>query len=246
MSVSTTSQGAPSGQGYYPSPPSYEYSEHIQTPELMGASSGKSWDNFKNNLRIGTDYMTSLTSNNFNVNKTGHALGMDYLLDTNTLCSAIDLPVTVDENGNSTHPKVKRYTYIATNNKNQGIIGSMIKDMEKGFSVDNLRLSFTPSIDCQQTSLFTLDKDHNTGIANAWVAIEEIKGIDPCKFSDYQNSITGVKCAESFENYSDSKYDKYAMYPTKKKEKDVIESVYLTGLMVFGLYLVYCFIKKNK
>jgi len=243
----STSQGQPSGQGIYSSVPSYKYSDYVKSPENMGANSDKSWGNFQKNLRIGTNYLTSLMNNNFNTNKTGQALGMDYLLNTNTLCSAIDLPLTVDACGNSTgYPKVPRYTYIQNNNSNTGIIGSMISDIEKGFNPNNLELAFTPSIDCQKVSLYTLDKNHNVGIGRAWVATKEIKGIGPCNFSAHTNPITGEKCSEPFENYSDSQYDKYMIYSNKKKEKDVIESVYLTGLMVFGLYLVYCFMKKTK
>lgn len=246
MSVSTTSQGQPGGQGIYSTVPSYEYSDYIRSPENMGANSGKSWGNFQGNLKIGTSYMTALTQPNFNINTTGQALGMDYLLDTHTLCSAIDLPLTVDACGNSTgYPKVPRYTYIQTNNPNTGIIGSMISDIEKGFNPNNLELAFTPSIDCQKVSLYTLDENHNVGIGTGWVATKEIQGIAPCYFSAHINPVTGEKCIESFENYSDSQYDKYMIYSSKKKEKDIIESVYLTGLMVFGLYLVYCFMKKT-
>ena len=120
----------------------------------------------------------------------------------------------------------------------------MISDIEKGFNPNNLELAFTPSIDCQKVSLYTIDKNHNVGIGTAWVATKEIQGISPCYFSTNMNPVTGDKCKESFENYSDSKYDKFMIY-SKKKEKDVIESVYFTGLMVFGLYLVYCFMKKT-
>jgi hypothetical protein len=236
-----SSPGTPSGQGVYSSVPQYEYSDYLKLPEDMGANDGASWDNFQLNLGIATNYGLSLVENNFSVNTTGSSLGMNYLLNTNTLCNAIDI---IDACGNPT--KVTRYSYIQNNNPNTGIIGSMISDIEKGFNPNNLELAFTPSIDCQKISVYTLDQNNNTGIGTAWVATKEIDAIDACNFSNGINPVNGIKCRESFVNYSDSKYDKYMIYPNKKqKEKDMIESVYLTGLMVFGLYLVYCFMKKN-
>jgi hypothetical protein len=237
-----SSPGMPYGQGVYSSVPDYDYSSYVKTPESMGANSGASWDSFQNNLKIGTKFGLSLMTNNFSVNKTGGPLGMDYLLNTNTLCNAIDICGNdTDPSGN---PKVPRYTYIQTVTPNTGIIGSMISDIEKGFNPNNLELSFTPSIDCQKVSLYTRDQNNNVGIGSAWVAKKEIQSINPCYFSNRINTVTGEKCSESFENYSDSKYDKYMIY-SNKKEKDIVESVYLTGLMVFGLYLVYCFMKKT-
>ena len=246
--MTSTSLGKASGRGIYNSVPAYSYSEFIKSPESMGANSGASWDNFQQNLRIGTAYGMSLISPNFSTNTTGGPLGMNYLLNTNTLCNAIDIcGNTTDGSGN---PKVARYSYI-NNNVYAGQIGSIISNIEKGFNPNNLELSFTPSIDCQEVSLYTIDQNNNTGIGSAWVATREISGISPCYFAEGPkttegtNPVTGQRCNEGFENYSNPKYDKYMIYPNKKKEKDVVESVYLTGLMVFGLYLVYCFMKKT-
>lgn len=235
-----SSPGTPSGQGIYSSVPQYNYSDYVNQPENLGANSGASWNNFQTNLKIGENYTLSLLENNFSTNKTRSSLGMNYILNTNTICNAIDI---LDACGNPT--KVTRYTYIKNNNPETGIIGSMISDIEKGFNPNNLELAFTPSIDCQKASLYTIDENNNIGIGNAWIATKELDGINACSFSNRVNPVNRTKCNESFVNYSDSSYDKYMIYPNKKKEKDMIESVYLTGLMVFGLYLVYCFMKKN-
>lgn len=224
------------GQGVYSSPPTYDYSSYIQTPELLGANSNMSWNDFDNNLRIAGDYEQFIMSNQNYVTTTGKSLGMNYLLDTNTQCKATDL------NGST----VERYTYIQTNIPS-GMLDSIISDVENGFSANNLVLAFTPSIDCQGVTLSTIDKNGLNGFGTAWVATSEISNIDECQFKDGQNPVTTAVCGESFINYSDSKYDNNFIYDNKKKkDKDVIESVYLTGIMVFGLYLVYCFMKKTK
>jgi hypothetical protein len=228
--------GKASGQGVYSSPPTYDYSLKIQTPEQMGATSNMSWTNFDNNLNIAGKYEQFIMSDQTGVTTTNQALGMNYLLDTNTQCKATDL------NGTS----VERYTYIQTNIPS-GMLDSIISDVENGFSANNLVLAFTPSIDCQGVTLSTIDRNGLNGFGTAWVATSEISNIDPCQFKDGQNPVTGQSCGESFVNYSDSKYDNNFIYDNKKKkDKDVVESVYLTGIMIFGLYLVYCFMKKTK
>lgn len=228
--------GTASGQGVYSSPPTYDYSSYIQTPENLGANSNMSWNDFDNNLRIAGDYEQFIMSNQKYVTTTGKSLGMNYLLDTNTQCKATDL------NGST----VERYTYIQTNIPS-GMLDSIISDVENGFSANNLVLAFTPSIDCQGVTLSTIDKNGLNGFGTAWVATSEISNIDPCQFKDRQNPVTTAVCGESFINYSDSKYDNNFIYDNKKKNnKDPVESLYLTGIMIFGLYLVYCFMKKTK
>jgi hypothetical protein len=228
--------GKASGQGIYSSPPTYYYSSYIQTPENLGANSNMSWADFDNNLKIAGDYEQFIMSNQNYVTTTGNSLGMNYLLDTNTQCKATDLSGT----------SVKRYTYIQ-NNIPSGMLDSIISDVENGFSANNLVLAFTPSIDCQGVTLSTIDENGLNGFGTAWVATSEISNINPCQFQNGVNPVTNQSCGESFVNYNDSKYDNNFIYDNKKKkDKDAIESVYLTGIMVFGLYLVYCFMKKTK
>ena len=228
--------GTASGQGIYSSPPTYDYSSYIQPPENLGANSNMSWADFDNNLNIAGDYEQFIMSNQNYVTTTGKSLGMNYLLDTNTQCKATDLSGT----------SVERYTYIQ-NNIPSGMLDSIISDVENGFSANNLVLAFTPSIDCQGVTLSTIDENGLNGFGTAWVATSEISNIDPCQFQDGQNPVTTAVCGESFVNYNDSKYDNNFINDNKKKkDKDAIESVYLTGIMIFGLYLVYCFMKKTK
>jgi len=227
--------GTPSGQGVYSSVPTYQYQSLIKTPTQMNVSNYKSWDQFNYNLDVAGEYVDFIMSDQNNVTTTGNALGMNYLLDTNTQCTATDL------NGTS----VERYTYIQSNIPS-GMLDSIISDIENGFNANNLELAFTPSIDCQGVTLQTIDQNDQNGFGTAWVATSEISGINPCQFQNGTNPITGQTC-ESFVNYSDSKYDNNLIHTTKnKKEKDAIESVYLTGIMVVGLYLIYCFMKKTK
>jgi hypothetical protein len=227
--------GTPSGQGVYSSVPTYQYQSLIKTPTQMNVSNYKSWDQFNYNLDVAGEYVDFIMSDQNNVTTTGNALGMNYLLDTNTQCTATDL------NGTS----VERYTYIQSNIPS-GMLDSIISDIENGFNANNLELAFTPSIDCQGVTLSTIDQNDQNGFGTAWVATSEISGINPCQFQNGTNPITGQTC-ESFVNYSDSKYDNNLIHTTKnKKEKDAIESVYLTGIMVVGLYLIYCFMKKTK
>jgi hypothetical protein len=236
--MSTT--GAPSGQGVYYSVPVYDYSSFIRDPEEMGASSDKSWESFNRNLRIGASYGEILLGSSYSASKTGGPLGMNYLLDTNTQCTATDLT------GN---PSVERFTFIQ-NNSPGGMIGGIVSDIDHGFNANNLELAFTPSINCQNVSLKTIDVNNMSGVGSAWVATKEIESINPCLFSSDVNTVTNQKCDEGFENYNDASYTDNMLYNSfgskQKKEKDVIESVYLTGIMVFGLYLVYCFMKKTK
>jgi hypothetical protein len=230
--------GAPSGQGVYSSVPIYDYSSFIRTPEDMGTTSDKSWDAFKKNISIGASYGEILLGTSYAVSNTGGPLGMNYLLDTNTQCTATDLA------GN---PMVERYTYIQ-NNAPGGMIGGIVSDIDRGFNANNLELAFTPSIDCQNVSLKTIDDNNMNGVGSAWVATKEIESINPCMFSASVNPVTNQTCGEGFENYNDASYTNNMIYTgsKQKKEKDVIESVYFTGIMVFGLYLVYCFMKKTK
>jgi hypothetical protein len=227
---------APVNQGVYSSVPTYEYSSFIKSPTQMGSTSDRSWKHYDKNIQIASDYTEFIMSDQNNVTTTGNALGMNYLLDTNTQCSATDL------SGNS----VERYTYIQSNIPG-GMLDSIISDIENGFSANNLVLAFTPSINCQQVTLSTIDQNGMNGFGTEWVATSEISNINPCQFQNGVNPVTNQSCGESFVNYSDTKYDNNFIYDNKKKKnKDAIESIYLTGIMVFGLYLVYCFMKKTK
>lgn len=231
-----STSGTASGQGIYSSVPTYDYSSLIKTPLGLGVNSDKSWDQFNWNLSKAANYEQFIMSDQTYVTNTGNSLGINYLLDTNTKCSATDLGGT----------SVERYTYIQTNNPG-GMLFSTISDIENGFNPTNLELAFTPSIDCQGVTLSTIDVNNMQGEGTAWVAKSEISNIDPCQFSNGLNPVTNKSCGESFTNYSDSKYDNNFIYDNKKKkDKDMIESVYFTGIMVFGLYLVYCFMKKTK
>jgi hypothetical protein len=229
--------GTPSGQGVYSSVPTYDYQSLIKTPIQKHVNNDKSWNQFNYNLEVAGEYVDFIMSDQNHVTTTGNALGMNYLLDTNTQCKATDL------NGTS----VKRYTYIQSNIPS-GMLDSIISDIENGFNANNLELAFTPSIDCQGVTLSTIDQNDQNGFGTAWVATSEISNINPCQFQNGTNPVTNKSCGESFVNYNDSKYDNNLIYDNKKnkKEKDAIESVYLTGIMVFGLYLIYCFMKKTK
>jgi len=227
--------GTPSGQGIYSSVPKYQYQLLIKSPTQKNVNSHKSWKQFDYNLDVAGEYVEFIMSDQNNVTTTGNALGMNYLLDTNTQCTATDL----------NNASVERYTYIQSNIPS-GMLDSIISDIENGFSANNLELAFTPSIDCQGVTLQTIDQNDQNGFGTAWVATSEISTINPCQFQNGTNPVTRQTC-ESFTNYNDSKYDNNLIHDTKKKkDKDAIESVYLTGIMVFGLYLVYCFMKKTK
>jgi hypothetical protein len=227
-----TTPGTAYGLAVYSSSsvPTYNYPSFIQTPTELGATSDRSWKHFDNNLNIASNYAQFIMSYQPAVTTTGQALGMNYLLDTNTQCTATDLSGT----------NVERYAYIQNNNPG-GMLDSVISDIENGLNPTNLELGFTPSIDCQGVTLSTIDANGNNGFGTAWVATSDISIIPPCQFQNGLNPVTKQTCGETFVNYSDSKYDN-----KKKKDKDVIESVYLTGIMVFGLYLVYCFMKRTK
>lgn len=227
--------GTPSGQGIYSSVPTYDYQSFIKTPSQKNVNSDKSWTQFDYNLDVAGNYIEFIMNNQNHVTTTGNALVMNYLLDTKTQCTATDL------NGTS----VERYTYIQSNIP-AGMLDSIISDIENGFNANNLELAFTPSIDCQGVTLSTIDQNDQNGFGTAWVATSEISSINPCQFQNGVNPVTNKSCGESFVNYSDSKYDNNYNYDNKKKkEKDAIESGFLTGIMLLGLYLVYCFIKKT-
>lgn len=228
--------GTPSGQGIYSSVPTYDYQSFIKTPTQKNVNNNQTWKQFDYNLDVAGNYVEFIMSDQNNVTTTGSSLGMNYLLDTNTQCTATDL----------NNASVERYTYINSNIQS-GMLDSIIQDIETAFNANNLTLAFTPSIDCQGVTLQTIDENNQSGFGTAWVATSEISNINPCQFQNGTNPVTNVTCGEFFTNYSDAKYDNNLIYDNKKKKgKDAIESVYLTGIMVFGLYLIYCFMKKTK
>jgi hypothetical protein len=159
--------GTPSGQGVYSSVPTYDNQSHIKTPTQKNVNNDKSWNQFNYNLDVAGEYVDFIMSDQNHVTTTGNALGMNYLLDTNTQCKATDL------NGTS----VKRYTYIQSNIPS-GMLDSIISDIENGFNANNLELAFTPSIDCQGVTLSTIDKNDQNGFGTAWVATSEISNIN--------------------------------------------------------------------
>lgn len=126
---------------------------------------------------------------------------------------------------------------------------------------------------CQQITMETIDINNNVSTETQYVTLVDIRNMDPCSFKDKKNPITGQKCKETFSNlFDDIEIQNEYQYQSQKeqeeqyqKEKerqeqynrimenynfkipnDPIIQTFFAAFGIFGIYLFYKILLKNK
>jgi hypothetical protein len=195
-------------------------------------------------------YVELLVSGKSKASATGGPLGNKFFLKTGAKCAANDS--CTDPNNISTCQQVDRYIYV--NNVPQGNIPFISSGLGTDFSdfkglipgaMGNLNVlnpyaimsSFlsgsTPP--CQQITMETINNDNVKSSETHYVTLTDISSIDPCSFPDKKNPVSGAKCQEAFENYSEVSIP-----------DDPLAKLYLASLGVVGLFILYRIMEKSQ
>ena len=227
--------------------PNYKYYEQIKTPSELGMSSHGSFGALSNNISGLINYAEVLVTGNTRASKTGGPLGPQFFLKTGQNCKAKD-----------TGQMTTRYIYM--NQKPSGNIPFISGGLGVNFSefkglipgtFGNLNQlnpmaifsSFTEGSnpDCQELEMETTPTSINNykSTQKEYVTINDISSMDPCVFTlqGKKNPVTGATCREAFSNINNS---------DDTNNTEILVKIFYSSLGVFGLYLLFKFMEKNK
>ena len=241
--------------------PDYKYYKQIKAPSQIGMSSDGNLGAMANDIAGLIAYTELLVTGGGSASKTGGPLGDKFFLKTGAKCKDV-------KSGN----QVTRSLYI--NNVPNGSIPFISSGLGVDFTVfeglipgtmENLAKINPLAIfqafmggsnpDCQAIQLETIDVNNNKSTDTQYLTTVDIKNLNPCSFLNGENTITGVKCIESFESNPDR--DNYNKNDDKNKNlstadlikffdiKDIINITYYSTLIVLLIYLFKCYKKNN-
>jgi len=220
----------------------YPYYKYIKTPDDLGMSSKGSLKALGKDIDGLIEYVDVLVTGKSKASATGKPLGNKFFIKTGAKCQDKD-----------TGEEKDRYVYI--NNIPMGNIPFISSGMGVNFSefrglipgtISNLN-AFNPAglfqaflegskPKCQPITMEIIDINNNISTETQYVTTVDVRNMDPCSFKDKTNPVTKNKCKETFENikYNFSLPD------------DPIVQAFFASFGIFGIYLFYKILSKNK
>ena len=230
--------------------PTYPYYKNIKSPSQIGMSDKGTIQQMGKNIDGLIDYVELLVSGKSAASATGGPLGNKFFLQTGGKC--VDTASTDASNN-----QVDRYIYI--DNVPNGDIPFISSGMGINFSdfeglipgsMGNLNAlnpfaimqSFlsgaTPP--CQELTMQTINVNNTKSSETHFVTVTDIQNMDPCSFPNKKNSITGVKCKESFQTGVTANASSVEM------PDDIVAQLYFAGLAFVGIYILHRFMEKSR
>ena len=241
--------------------PQYNYAKNIKNPSEMNMSSKGTISQAGRNVRGLIDYTELLVTGKGNASKSGGPMGNKFFLQTGAKCKDID-----------TDTEQTRSLYI--NNIPQGNIPFISSSTGANFSefkglipgtlttmgqlnplkiFQAFMMKGTP--DCQKLTMETVDSNNRRSNETKYVALMDIKNLDPCLFSDKRNPISKKRCVENFSNdnlmeQTNEKHVTFSLDVDDKSDlsklpKDPIVQLYIASIGLLGVYIMYNLIRKN-
>jgi hypothetical protein len=226
----------------------YPYYKYIKSPSEIGMSNEGTLDQIGKNISGLINYVDFLVSGKSTASTTGQPLGNKFFFKTGGKCT-----------DTSTNKEVDRYVYInnvpMTNipfissaaglnfTEFKGLIPGTISSLN-AFDPSALMRSFLEGSkpDCQEITMETIDIYNNKSTESHFVTTVDINSMDPCAFLNKKNPITGAKCKETFSNIENQQNMDYHF----KIPNDPIIQAYFASLGLFGIYIIYRLMIKNK
>lgn len=227
--------------------PSYPYYKNIKMPNEIGMSDKGSLKTLGKDVNGLINYVEVLVTGKSKASATGGPLGNKFFLQTGGKC--------LEDVSNN---QVDRYIYI--DNVPDGNIPFLSSGMGANFSdfeglipgamgnlavlnPFNLMKAFlsgaTPP--CQEITMQTIDSSNNKSTETHYVITSDIKGMDPCTFSNKVNPITNVKCKEVFSMPIQLEDNELIQMP-----KDIATQIYFFALSGIAVYFLYKIMLKSK
>lgn len=238
--------------------PDYPYYKFIKEPSAIGMSDKGSLKQMGKNIDGLIGYVDLLVSGKSKASTTGQPLGNKFFLKTGGKCMDKS---TVSEEGEGV--EVDRYIYV--NNVPLGNIPFISSGTGQNFSefrglipgtISNLN-AFNPmglmraflsgsKPDCQEITMETIDIYNNKSTESHFVTTVDVKSMDPCAFPDKINTVTDVKCKETFSNMKNQlNTNNYECVDYHFKiPNDPIAQAYFASIGALGIYIMYRFMIK--
>jgi hypothetical protein len=234
--------------------PTYPYYKNINTPSEIGMTNDGTLRALGNDIDGLIQYVSLLVSGNSKASKTGGPLGNKFFLQTLQKCSAMN--TCTNPKDLSTCQKTDRFIYVdnvpAGNipfiSQGLGVNFSEFKGLIPG-TMSNLNVlnplvlmqSFLSGSNppCQELTMETVNSDNLKSSETHYVAITDIKNMDPCIFPNKTNPLTEAGCKETFTNNLAA--DAAPFLPD-----DPLAQIYFASLAGVGLYILYCLMEKSK
>jgi hypothetical protein len=97
--------------------------------------------------------------------------------------------------------------------------------------------------ECKKITLETIDTKNKKSKETHYITVSDLEVMDPCDFPDKKNPETKQKCKEMFTVMNDdTKLNSHEL----GLPKDPIVQLYFAGLGLFGIYIIYKMMEKNK
>ncbi len=228
--------------------PTYPYYKNVKMPDDIGMSSKGSLSATAKDVEGLIAYVELLVSGGGKASSTGKPLGNKFFLKTGAKC--------VDK---ETEEQVDRYIYV--NNVPTGNIPFISNGLGVNFkefkglipgTMSNLNVinpfailqSFLGGAnqECQQITMQTIDVNNNRSEETHYVTTIDIQNMDPCVFPDKKNPVNNKKCKETFQNYTERKYDVNML----AMPADPLTKLYFGLLAALGIYTVYRVANRHK
>ena len=202
--------------------PDYLYWKRILKPSDIGMSSDGNFGALTNNVTGLIDYVEVLVTGNAG-STTGGALGDKFFLKTGGQCTdvasgnKVDRYIYIDNVPNGNIPFISSGLGGVDFTEFEGLIPGLLGDLGK-LNPLNLFKSFMmgDNPDCMSVTLQTIvpvaDADlndtgkDNVGNQTQFVAVADVKNMDPCIFNDKKNPADpSLTCTETFTSRMDAK-----------------------------------------
>jgi hypothetical protein len=236
--------------------PDYAYYNFIKEPSAIGMSDKGSLKQMGKNIDGLIGYVDLLVSGKSKASATGQPLGNKFFLKTGGKC--MDNSVVSEEGGGV---EVDRYIYI--NNvplgnvpfissgagvnftEFRGLIPGTISNLNAFNPMGLMRAFLSGSKpDCQEITMETIDSYNNKSTESHFVTTVDAKSMDPCAFPNKINSVTNVKCRETFSNMKNQLNNYECVDYHFKVPDDPVAQAYIASIGALGIYLMYRFMIK--
>lgn len=229
--------------------PDYLYYKYISTPQEIGMSSEGSLDALTKDVGGLISYVELLVTGKGDGSTTGKPLGNRFFLKTGAKCRDIETNDDVTRYIYVNNVPTGRIPFISSGlgvnfSTFEGLIPAILEDLDDINPFDIFKGFLSGSMpDCQKLTMETTPSSTNNNQTKQteFVTVSDIKSMEPCIFTlnDKRNPITKEKCREAFQNLEQYKKN-------NNPKGDPMFQLYTLIIALLGIYILYCFVRKQK
>lgn len=211
--------------------PDYPYYKYINSPSEMGMGAGG--DKIATNIGGLLAYTNLLVTGKGKASTTGNPLGNKFFMKTGAQCKDVDTGELVTRSlyinnvPDGTIPLMSSMTG-ASFSTFKGLVPGILSDMNE---LNPLKIFQAFMLgnepECKQQTMEVINTNNVSSKDTQYIALADIKSMNPCWFDNRKNPITNATCKEAF-----SKIEK------GKMPQDIVIQIYYSSLGLIGLYIL--------